>query len=99
MKVSVFHHYMRAWPAPKNHMDVRVCPTCKVGVYGSDGQRDHHNSHLQEREFRLRLNGWLEEFAKRTGMTEEEFGGDWSWGAEVTGTEGELAASEDAEEG
>lgn len=79
-------------------MDVRICPTCKTGVYGSDGQRDHHNDHIRQQERDLRVKAWIEEFAKRTGVTEEEFTSSWAWDAEIEGTEGELAANEDAEE-
>ena len=76
---------------PKNHLDRRVCPTCGVTVHGSAAQATHHNRHLEDREYQLRVNGWLVELAKRCGITEEEIGAhigqDWSWGAEVTGTE------------
>ena len=86
MHISVFHHQARAWPMPKNHMDRRVCPTCKVTVHGSEAQRDHHNRHIEEASYRARVNELIEELAKRCGLTEELVklaGDDWSWGADV----------------
>lgn len=94
MRVHIIHRDNRPWPRPVNHYDGRVCPTCGVTVHGQMAQTKHQDVHLTEREFRLRLNGWLEEFAKRTGMTEEEFGGDWSWGAEVDGTQEAIEGAE-----
>lgn len=92
--VHIIHRDNRPWPRPKNHLDGRECPTCGGTVHGRAAQAKHQNHHQAEREFRLRLNGWLEEFAKRTGMTEEEFGGDWTWGAEITGVEEAIEAAE-----
>lgn len=94
MRVHIIHHDNRSWPRPLNHLDARECPTCGTTVHGPRAQAKHQNHHLTEREFRLRLNGWLEEFAKRTGMTEEEFGCDWTWGAEVEGAGDELESAE-----
>ena len=98
MRVHIIHHGGRAWPMPKNHLDRRVCPDCGVTVHGSQAQTKHHERHLKEEERDSRVVGWLVELAKRCGITEEEvashIGQDWSWGAEVTGTEAEIEAAE-----
>lgn len=92
--VHIIHRDNRPWPRPKNHLDGRECPTCGITCHGSKAQAKHHRYHLEEREFRIRLNGWLGELAKRTGLAEEQFGGEWEWGAQITGTEDEIEEAE-----
>lgn len=78
----------RPWRPPENHMDRRVCPDCRVTVHGPQAQREHQDWHLH-------INSLMQEFAKRTGMTEEEYDGrPWEWGAQITGTEDAAAAVE-----
>lgn len=74
-------------------MDGRVCPDCFATVHGSRSQAEHRAWHLQ-------INTLMQEFAKRTGLAEEEVPGHWAWVAEVNpDAEGELDANEAIEEG
>jgi hypothetical protein len=87
MRYKIIHHRERKWPKPENHLDGRVCPECAVTVHGWTGQRAHDRHHEQQMALMMEL-------AKRTGMTEEELEMPWSWGAEISGTEGEAEAIE-----
>ena len=86
MRVHIIHLTTAALAArPLNHLDGRECPTCGVTSRPPWAQAKHQNHHLTDAPiFGCGWNGWLEEFAKRrTGMTEEEFGGDGRRGAEA----------------
>ena len=94
MRHHIIYRRIRPWPAPKNHLAGRVCPTCGTTCHGWEGQDKMQKYHEDERDWRLGVIDILTELMKRTGMTEEQFvsrfGDEWSWGAEVTGTEDEA---------
>ena len=96
MHIRVITRHEKAWPAPGNHLDGRVC-ACGITVHGWAGQRAHARYHEElaaERDAQQRI---IIELMKRCGMAEEavklERDG-WSWGAEITGIEEEIEAAE-----
>lgn len=63
-RIHTFHRGTNSWPQPTNHLDGRRCPTCKATVHGPEAQEDHHQHHLDEAEYRERVNEWVVYVAK-----------------------------------
>ena len=74
-RVHVFYHN-KPWRPPKNRYDSRVCPDCQGTVHGDTAQFNH-------REWHLHINALMQEFAKRTGLAEEEVPDHTRWTAAV----------------
>lgn len=58
MRLHTFHRGTNSWFRVVNHLDGRGCPTCKATVHGDESQQDHHQHHLDEAEWRERMNEW-----------------------------------------
>ena len=94
MRTHIIHWHHGSWPLPQNRLDSRICPRCKAGVYGSDGQRDHEKDHEKDDEDKRKIIEAVTQIAEHLGFKVTIDEDDWSWGAEITGTEGELEAAE-----
>lgn len=64
MRLQTFHRGTPSWPRVVNHLDGRKCPTCAGTVHGPEAQEDHQQDHLDQAEYRERVNEWTEYVAK-----------------------------------
>lgn len=71
------HRHPYPWKRALPHFDVRMCEECGALVYKQNGQNQHSEYHTHLRQLIL-------EFAKRTGMTEEQIEMPWTWDINTT---------------